>query len=72
MKKEVVLVNEARGAVLDEEAVAEAVKEGKIAAFGCDVYSTEPFSPSHPYEKIKDMYFGIPFGVPNIEFAKYK
>lgn len=55
MKRDVVLVNEARGAVLDEEAVANAVLEGKIGAFGCDVYSAEPFSPSHPYEKIKNM-----------------
>ena len=55
MKKSAVLVNEARGAVLDEWAVAEALLNGQIAAFGCDVYSEEPFSHSHPYEKIKDM-----------------
>ncbi len=53
MKKEVVLVNEARGAVFDEEAVAEAVEQGKIGALGCDVYSTEPFGESHPYDRIK-------------------
>ena len=54
MKKSAVLVNEARGAVLDEYAVTEAVKDGKISAFGCDVYSTEPFSENHPYYAIKD------------------
>ena len=52
MKPEVILVNEARGAVLDEAAVAEAVREGRIAAFGSDVYSTEPFCESHPYTSI--------------------
>ena len=52
MKSGVVIVNEARGAVLDEEAVAEAVLSGKIAGFGCDVYSTEPFDKKHPYTKI--------------------
>ncbi len=55
MKKSVILVNEARGAVVNEADVAAAVKEGRIAAFGCDVYSTEPFSKSHPYYEIKDM-----------------
>ena len=55
MKPSVILVNEARGAVLDEKAVAEAVLNNKIAAFGSDVYSAEPFPSEHPYHKIKDM-----------------
>jgi glycerate dehydrogenase len=55
MKPEVILVNEARGAVLDEEAIAKAVEEGRIAALGSDVYSQEPFSSDHPYYRIKDM-----------------
>ena len=54
MKKDVVLVNEARGAVVDEEAVASAIEKGIIGAFGCDVYSQEPFSAHHPYNRIKD------------------
>ena len=54
MKPGVILVNEARGAVLDESAVAKAVEEGKIGAFGCDVYSVEPFKSEHPYSRIKD------------------
>ena len=54
MKKDVILVNEARGAVLDEEAIANAVEEGRIAGFGCDVYSTEPFGNEHPFYRIKD------------------
>jgi len=55
MKKSAVLVNEARGAVLNEADVADAVKNGKIAAFGCDVYSAEPFGSDHPYNSIKDL-----------------
>ena len=54
MKPSVILVNEARGAVLDEEDVARAVEDGRIAAFGCDVYSQEPFSTNHPYYRIKN------------------
>ena len=55
MKDGVILVNEARGAVLDEAAVAEAVKQGKIGGFGCDVYSVEPFPEEHPYNRILDL-----------------
>ncbi len=58
MKPSVILVNEARGAVLDEAEVAQAVKEQRIAAFGCDVYSSEPFSQDHPYNDIA--------GLPNV------
>lgn len=54
MKKDVVIVNEARGAVTDEAAVALALKEGRIGAFGCDVYSVEPFGKDHPFYEIKD------------------
>ncbi|MBE7064264.1 MAG: hydroxyacid dehydrogenase [Ruminococcaceae bacterium] len=53
MKNSVILVNVARGAVVDEQAVADAVLNGKIGAFGCDVYSVEPFSENHPYNRIK-------------------
>ena len=52
MKKSVILVNEARGAVLNEQEVAEAVLTDRISGFGCDVYSSEPFPKGHPYEKI--------------------
>ena len=54
MKDGAYLVNVARGAVLDEEAVAVAVESGKLGFFGCDVYSTEPMPESHPYYRIKD------------------
>ena len=54
MKENVIIVNSARGAVLNEAAIAAAVTNGKIAAFGCDVYSVEPFGKEHPYYGIKD------------------
>ena len=53
MKKNVIIVNEARGAVVNENDITEAILSGRIAGFGCDVYSTEPFGEDHPYEKIK-------------------
>ncbi len=55
MKKNVIIVNVARGAVTDEAAIADAVKNGRIGAFGADVFSTEPFSEDHPFYDIKDL-----------------
>ena len=49
-----VIVNEARGAVVNERDIAEAIERGDIGAFGCDVYSVEPFGKEHPYFAIKD------------------
>lgn len=52
MKKDVILVNSARGAVTDEEAICNAILNDKIGAFGTDVYSVEPFGVEHPFTKI--------------------
>lgn len=42
MKDGVVVVNTARGAVIDEKAILNKLKEGKIGAFGADVFENEP------------------------------
>jgi glyoxylate reductase len=42
MKPSAVLVNTGRGAVIDEAALAAALKNGRIAAAGLDVYEQEP------------------------------
>lgn len=42
MKDGVVLVNTARGAVLDEAALVQALDSGKVASVGLDVYEEEP------------------------------
>ena len=55
MKNDVVFINVARGAVTDEKALAEAVKNGEIGAIGIDVYSVEPFGKEHPFYEIKDL-----------------
>lgn len=54
MKSNVILVNAARGAVVDEAAVADAVLDGRIAGFGCDVFSREPMAADHPYARLLD------------------
>lgn len=55
MKKDVIIANAARGAVTDERAIADAVKDGRIGAFGSDVFSVEPFGEDHPFYEIKDL-----------------
>lgn len=55
MKKNVIIVNTARGAVTDEDAIARAVLEGRIGGFGCDVYSAEPFGKEHPFHAIRHL-----------------
>lgn len=48
MKPDAILLNLARGAVCDEAAVAEALKNGKLGGFGTDVTSVEPPAADHP------------------------
>jgi D-3-phosphoglycerate dehydrogenase len=45
-KRGVIIVNAARGGLIDEEALAEAVKEGQVGGAGIDVFSTEPTTES--------------------------
>ena len=54
MKPESVLVNTARGAIIDENALAEALKGGRIAGAGADVLIKEPPSADHPLIKCKN------------------
>ena len=48
MKPGVILINTARGAIIDETAMIEALKSGHIRHAGLDVFSTEPLPKNHP------------------------
>lgn len=54
MKPSAILVNVARGPVVDTQALYEALMEGKIAAAGLDVLEKEPISRDNPLNEIKD------------------
>jgi len=48
MKKNAILINVARGAVVDEQAVADAMMSGSISGFATDVYAIEPLQTNSP------------------------
>lgn len=48
MKEDAILMNVARGAIIDEDALVEALREGKFFGVALDVFETEPIQPDHP------------------------
>ena len=56
MKPTAVIINTARGGVIEEDALCEALNEGKIAGAGIDVLDIEPMRKNHPYLRAKNCY----------------
>ena len=55
MRPGVILVNTARGAIVDEAAMIEALKSGHIRHAGLDVFNIEPLPKDHPLTKIPNV-----------------
>ncbi len=54
VKRGAVLVNTARGGIIDERAVVGALRDGRLAAAALDVFAQEPVPPSHPLLVLDD------------------
>ena len=55
MKSKSYLINVARGGVVDEDALVDALKSGKLAGAALDVFNTEPLPPAHPLWTFKNV-----------------
>jgi D-3-phosphoglycerate dehydrogenase len=55
MRKGAILVNTARGAIVDEAAMIDALKSGQIRHAGLDVFNVEPMPKDHPLTKISNV-----------------
>jgi len=67
MKKTAYLINNSRGPVVDEKALYEALKEGRIAGAGLDVFEQEPTSVDNPLLKLDNVVVA-----PHISSASYE
>ena len=55
MKKTAILVNTARGPIVDQAALVRALREGWIAGAGLDVFEEEPISQDNPLLELKNV-----------------
>jgi D-3-phosphoglycerate dehydrogenase len=55
MRDGAILVNTARGALLDEAALVDALAAGKIAHAGLDVFTVEPLPAQHPFTRLPNV-----------------
>ncbi len=67
MKKSAILINTGRGPLVDEEAVAKALHENRLGAYGADVMTQEPPSTDNPLFKEPNAYI-----TPHIAWATFE
>ena len=67
MKDGIYIVNTARGKVIDQEAMIEALEKGKIKAAALDVFETEPLSKDNPLCMMDNVILTPHLGASNLE-----
>jgi D-3-phosphoglycerate dehydrogenase len=55
MKKTAIVVSTSRGGIVDEQALAEALRSGRIRAAGLDVFADEPPAPENPLLRLDNV-----------------
>jgi phosphoglycerate dehydrogenase-like enzyme len=55
MKPSAILINTARGAIVDKESLITALKNGKMAGAGIDVFHKEPIDADDPILKLDNV-----------------
>lgn len=67
MKQTALLINTARGNVVDEDALYSALTEGMIAGAGIDVFAVEPIAPDNPFLALDNVVLASHCGGASIE-----
>ncbi len=67
MKPTAILINAARGAVVDTNALVKALREGWIAGAGLDVFEEEPLPKEHPLTKLDNVVLTPHIGASTVE-----
>jgi len=55
MRKNAILINTARGAIVDEAALIQALSDRRISAAGLDVFACEPLAEGHPLTNLPNI-----------------
>ncbi|MCK4590325.1 MAG: hypothetical protein KAT86_01125, partial [Candidatus Latescibacteria bacterium] len=55
LKSSAILINTARGSLVDEEALYDALAKGELTGAALDVYQNEPYRPVHPNKDLRTL-----------------